>query len=104
MVAAMDAEDEVTIDGLRMGRQVLRPGGQCLPAGGAGSLATAGVVDPIEDGKDRDNHKQHQVIHRGVPPCGERGTCRAVMRPCAPKDPAVVSSWPLARLRNRGAV
>ena len=79
MVAAMDAEDEVTIDGLGVGCQVLLPGGQRLPAGGAGALATAGVVDPIEDGKDRDNHKQHQVIHRGVPPCGERGKCRALV-------------------------
>ncbi|MNS85895.1 hypothetical protein D3C72_1197750 [compost metagenome] len=79
MVAAMDAEDDIAIDGLGVGRQVLRPGGQRLPAGGAGALATAGVVDPIEDGKDSDNHKQHQMIHGGVPPCGERGKCRALV-------------------------
>ena len=70
VVAAMNAEDDIPIGGAGVGRQVLLPSGQCFPAGGAGALAAAGVVDPVEESEDRDNQEQHQMIHHGVSPCG----------------------------------
>ena len=66
MMTAMDAENEIPVGGAGMGRQVLLPGGKCLPVGGAGTLAAGGVVDPVEESEDRDNHEQHQMIHHGV--------------------------------------
>lgn len=69
MMAAVNAEDDIAIDGLRVRRQILLFGGQCLPLGGERAFATAGIVDPIENSEYRYDQKKHQVIHHGVPPC-----------------------------------
>lgn len=69
MMAAVNAEDDIAINGLRVRRQILLFGGQCLPLGGERAFATAGIVDPIENSEYRYDQKKHQVIHHGVPPC-----------------------------------
>ena len=53
MMTAMDAENEIPVGAPGMGRQVLLPGGKCLPVGGAGTLAAGGVVDPVEERRPR---------------------------------------------------
>ena len=88
MVTAMDAENEIPVGGAGMGRQVLLPGGKCLPVGGAGTLAAGDVVDSVEESEDRDNHEQHQMIHHGVSPCvpGWQGATPARADVPWPKD------------------
>ena len=68
MVAAMNAEDDVAIDGFRMRCQILLAGGQLIPLRDKGTLASAGLVDPIEQREYRNNQKQHQVIQHGLLP------------------------------------